>query len=252
MPRRQAARRLTRSVLGSATVPSGTRVACLPVRTSLSLRSLRLAHKSTSKLVLLVLVTRVCQAAFRELRSRRGETIDIRGIAAETRAAINIPHRWPLPPGDPQNSAGGLKTRRMRCRSRFGSAFGVILVALALFFRPLRFTRAFRMRSGLHFGTLWTPKSMLPSRREHRFQKISVSAIYLHFGLKIPSQSDLLDAQMALKTRPKRLKSAPRRSWRRFLAVSGGLLERSWVPLGRFGALRALQGVPPRLFGTIF
>ena len=93
---------------------------------------------------------------------------------------------------------------------------------------------------------------MLPSRREHRFQKISVSAIYLHFGLKIPSQSDLLDAQMALKTRPKRLKSAPRRSWRRFLAVSGGLLERSWVPLGRFGALRALQGVPPRLFGTIF
>ena len=154
--------------------------------------------------------------------------------------------------GPPQNSAGGLKTRRMRCRSRFGSAFGVILGALALFFGPLRFTRAFQMRSGLHFGTLWTPKSMLPSRREHRFQKISVSAIYLHFGLKIPSQSDLLDAQMALKTRPKRLKSAPRRSWRRFLAVSGGLLERSWVPLGRFGALRALQGVPPRLFGTNF
>ena len=56
--------------LKSATVPSGTRVACLlggrPPFTSLSLRSLRLAHKSTSKLVLLVLVTRVCQAAFRE------------------------------------------------------------------------------------------------------------------------------------------------------------------------------------------
>ena len=95
--------------------------------------------------------------------------------------------------------------------SRFGSAFGVILGAFALFFGPLRFTRAFQMRSGLNFGTLWTPKSMLPSRREHRFQKISVSAIYLHFGLKIPSQNDLLDAQMALKTRPKRLKSAPRR-----------------------------------------
>ena len=138
------------------------------------------------------------------------------------------------------------------CRSRFGSAFGVILGALALFFGPLRFTRAFQMRSGLHFGTLWTPKSMLPSRREHRFQKISVSAIYLHFGFKIPSKSDLLDAQMALKTRPKRLKSAPRRSWRRFLAVSGGLWQRSWVPLDRFGALRALQGVPLRLFGTIF
>ena len=107
MPRRQAARRLTRSVLGSATVPSGTRVACLPVRTSLSLRSLRLAHKSTSKLVLLVLVTRVCQAAFREVRSRRGETIDFRGMTAETRGAIPIPGRWPLPPWDPPESSQG-------------------------------------------------------------------------------------------------------------------------------------------------
>ena len=60
-------------------------------RTSLSLRSLRLAHKSTSKLVLLVLVTRVCQAAFREVRSRRGETIGFRGMAAITRAAIVTP-----------------------------------------------------------------------------------------------------------------------------------------------------------------
>ena len=147
---------------------------CRPPFTSLSLRSLRLAHKSTSKLVLLVLVTRVCQAAFRELRSHRGETIDIRGIDAFTVSARVTPRRCPLP-GEPQNSAGGLKTRRMRCRSRFGSAFGVILVALALFIRPFRFTRAFRMRSGLHFGTLWTPKSLLPSRREHRFQKINVS-----------------------------------------------------------------------------
>ena len=57
--------------------------------------------------------------------------------------------------------------------------------------------------------------------------------------------------QMALKTRPKRLKSAPRRSWRRFLAVSGGLLGRSWVPLGRFGTLRALLGVPPACLGPI-
>ena len=63
--------------------------------TSLSLRSLRLAHKSTSKLVLLVLVTRVCQAAFRELRSRRGETIDFRGMTAITRTAINTERSEP-------------------------------------------------------------------------------------------------------------------------------------------------------------
>ena len=68
-------------------------------RTALSLRSLRLAHKSTSKLVLLVLVTRVCQAAFREVRSRRGETIGFRGMAAETRAARVTLLRWPPSPG---------------------------------------------------------------------------------------------------------------------------------------------------------
>ena len=70
-------------------------------RTSLSLRSLRLAHKSTSKLVLLVLVTRVCQAAFREVRSRRGETIGFRGITAFTVPAIVIP-----PWGPPEFSWG--------------------------------------------------------------------------------------------------------------------------------------------------
>ena len=176
------------------------RVCWGPPFTSLPLRSLRLAHKSTSKLVLLVLVTRVCQAAFRELRSRQGETIDFKGMAAETRSAIVLPRRWPLPPGGLRYSAGGLKTRRVRCRSRFGSAFGVILGALAVFFGPIRFTGAFRMRSGLHLGTPWTTKSMLPSRREHRFQKISISAIYPHLGVKITSQNHLLDAPMALKT----------------------------------------------------
>ena len=46
---------------------------------------------------------------------------------------------------------------------------------------------------------------------------------------------------MALKTRPKRLKSAPRRSWRRFCAVSGGLLERSpfWSAQGSPGGTPA-------------
>ena len=90
---------------------------------------------------------------------------------------------------------------------------------------------------------------MLPSRRENRFQKISVSATYLNFGLKITSQSDLLDAPVALKTRRKRLKSAPNRSYRRFLAASGGLLGRSWVVLGPLGAL---TGYPRASLGAIF
>ena len=79
-------------------------VKCRPPFTSLSLRSLRLAHKSTSKLVLLVLVTRVCQAAFREVRSRRGETIDFRGMAAETRGARILLLLWPPPWGPPEFS----------------------------------------------------------------------------------------------------------------------------------------------------
>ena len=119
---------------------------CRPPFTSLSLRSLRLAHKSTSKLVLLVLVTGVWKTAFRELRSRRGETIDFRGIAAFTVPAIPALLRWPLPPGTTQNSARGPRMRRMCRKSRFGSALGVILGALALFFGPSRFTRAFRER----------------------------------------------------------------------------------------------------------
>ena len=78
------------------------------------------------------------------------------------------------------------------------------------------------------------------------FKKI-VCLFCIHFGLPGPP----LDAPAALKTRPKRLKSAPRRSQKRFLAVSGGLLGRSWVLLGRFGALRALVGVPSRPLGSI-
>ena len=51
---------------------------------------------------------------------------------------------------------------------------------------------------------------------------------------------------------PKGPKSAPRGDSRRFVAVSGDLLGRSWVPFTRFGMLGALLGVPPRLFGTYF
>ena len=91
------------------------------------------------------------------------------------------------------------------CRkSRFGRASGVILGVLALFFGTFRFRRAYRMHSELHFGTFQTPKTVLPSGREHRFQKITVSANYLDLALKITSQTDLQDASMALKTRPKR------------------------------------------------
>ena len=75
-----------------------------------------------------------------------------------------------------------------------------------------------------HPGTLWTQKSMLPSRREHRFQKFTVSAYYLHLGLKITSQTDFQDASMALKTNPERIMSLPRRTWNRFLVVSGTIL----------------------------
>ena len=130
----------------------------------------------------------------------------------------------------------------MCCRSRFGSAFGVILSVLALFFGPFRFTRAFRKRSGLHFGTLCTPKSMLPSRREHRFQKINVSAVYLDFDLEMTSKNDPRGAQMALKTRPKPPKNAPRRSQRRFLGVSGGLLGGSWVNSASWKGLGMVLG----------
>ena len=82
-------------------------VKCRPPFTSLSLRSLRLAHKSTSKLVLLVLVTRVCQAAFREVRSRRGETIDFRGMAAVSACARLVLLRWPPPPWGPPEFSWG-------------------------------------------------------------------------------------------------------------------------------------------------
>ena len=79
-----------------------------------------------------------------------------------------------------------------------------------------------------------------------------MSTIYLNLGFEIATQNDALDAAMALETRPQRLKSAPRRSSRRVLAVFENLLGRSWVPLDRFRALRAFLGVPSGVFGSYF
>ena len=83
---------------------------------------------------------------------------------------------------------------------------------------------------------------MLPSRREHRFPKISVSAVYLDFDLEITSENDTQETQMALKTRPKPPKNAPRRSQRRYFGVSGGLLGGSWVNSASWKGLGMVLG----------
>ena len=83
---------------------------------------------------------------------------------------------------------------------------------------------------------------MLPSRREHRFPKISVSAVYLDFDLEITSENDPQETQMALKTRPKPPQNAPRRSQRRYFGVSGGLLGGSWVNSASWKGLGMVLG----------
>ena len=87
---------------------------------------------------------------------------------------------------------------------------------------------------------------MLGVERQHDFHKISDSAIYIHFKFEITSQNDLLDAPMALKTRPKRLKSASR-------APPDALKDAFWPSLGSLGALLgafgpfwSAQGLPGR------
>ena len=80
---------------------------------------------------------------------------------------------------------------------------------------PNSLVNDFLIQNGTKIVPKWslqTSETMLGVERQHDFQKISDSAIYLHFRFKITSQNNLLDAPMALKTRPKRLKSAPRRS----------------------------------------
>ena len=138
-------------------MPSGTRVACLlggrPPFTSLSLRSLRLAHKSTSKLVLLVLVTRVCHAAFREVRSRRGETIGFRGMAAGTRASIPILLRWPPPLGPPRIQLGALK--RAGCAAEVAS--GALSASSSALLRSSSARFASQERSGCVLGSILGP-----------------------------------------------------------------------------------------------
>ena len=80
---------------------------------------------------------------------------------------------------------------------------------------------------------------MLPLRREHKFQKISVSAIYLNFSIKITSQNELLDAPMASK--------APQERSQTLLETLFGCL---WVSLGAllgaFGSFWSAQGPPGR------
>ena len=78
--------------------------------TSLSLRSLRLAHKSTSKLVLLVLVTRVCQAAFREVRSPS---------VFEELLLLPCPAAGPSPLGKPRIQLG--TSKRAGCAAEVAS-----------------------------------------------------------------------------------------------------------------------------------
>ena len=92
---------------------------------------------------------------------------------------------------------------------------------------------------------------MLPSRREHRFPKISVSAVYLDFDLEITSENDIQDTQMAPKTRPKLPKNVPKHSQRRFFGVSGGL----WGLLGELSLLERPRDGPGAVlvpFGTHF
>ena len=82
---------------------------------------------------------------------------------------------------------------------------------------------------------------MLGVERQHDFHKISVSAIYLHFGIKITSQNSLQDDPVALKTRPKRLKSAPRR-----------LGDASRAPILASRALQVLSDGVRNHLGSIF
>ena len=69
---------------------------------------------------------------------------------------------------------------------------------------------------------------MLPSRREHRFPKISVSADNLDSDLEITSGNDPQETPMALKTRPKppkkRSQTLSKTLFRRLRGSLGGLL----------------------------
>ena len=86
---------------------------------------------------------------------------------------------------------------------------------------------------------------MLPCTREHRFQKITVSAIYLHFNFKITSQNDLLDAQDASKAPQERSQTLLETLFGRLWGSLGALL-------GAFGSFWSAQGPPGRALAPLW
>ena len=109
-------RRQRAKPLRSATVPLGTRVACLPRRAELRLHFAHCVKLTSQQVNLFYLYLSQGQPGGfprSALPPRRNHRFS--KICCFCRAG---------PPS--QNSPGGLKMRRMRCRSRFGSAFGLI------------------------------------------------------------------------------------------------------------------------------
>ena len=89
---------------------------------------------------------------------------------------------------------------------------------------------------------------MLPSRREHRFLKISVSAAYLDFDLEITTPGNPNGAQDASEASPKRSQTLSETLFRRLWGSLGGLL-------GELGLLERPRGGPGAVlvpFGTHF
>ena len=126
-------------------------------------------------------------------------------------------------------------------------------VKYCIFHRVLERYAIFALPTNLGKSTTFSLKKLRKSH-ENRSQhaRPCPTPLWRAFGSILAPFWSPFGSHNRPKARPKRLKSAPRGDSRCFLAVSGGVSGRSWVLLGRLGALRALLGVPPRLFGTIF